>query len=168
MDFLDFQMEKKFGSSKVQVPSPRFWVSISSQHSYFPVPLIPTFPAICVGFCRVSSMPYYALVLEGSFVANGRALRRGEFCQSEAVERLQLLGSDGRDIKDGNLTIVCWDLQHVFFSTPKITLSKEGFHKTFSQKHQKTTDTESILYIFIFFTKKRNIKNVSQRQIVVA
>eukprot|EP00434_Breviolum_minutum_P035603 symbB.v1.2.031517.t1/scaffold3666.1/size52310/3 len=38
---------------------------------------------------RVSSMPYYALVLEGSFVANGRALRRGEFCQSEAVERLQ-------------------------------------------------------------------------------
>jgi len=38
---------------------------------------------------RVSSMPYYALVLEGSFVANGRTLRRGEFCQSEAVERLQ-------------------------------------------------------------------------------
>ena len=37
-------------------------------------------------------MPYYALVLEGSFVANGRTLRRGEFCQSEAVERLQLLG----------------------------------------------------------------------------
>ena len=42
-----------------------------------------------------------------------------------------------------------------FFSTPKITLSKEGFHKTFSQKHQKTTDTESILYIFIFFKQKK-------------
>ena len=69
-------------------------------------------------------MPYYALVLEGSFVANGRALRRGEFCQSEAVERLQLLGSDGRDIKDGNLTIACWDLQHVFFFNPQNNVIK--------------------------------------------
>lgn len=42
---------------------------------------------------RVSSMPYYALVLEGSFVAGGRTLRRGECCQSHAVEGLQLFCS---------------------------------------------------------------------------
>lgn len=37
-------------------------------------------------------MPYYALVLEGSFVAGDRTLRRGEFCHSKAFEEFQLCG----------------------------------------------------------------------------
>ena len=40
---------------------------------------------------RVGSMPYYALVLEGSFEAS-QTLRRGQWCQSEELDDLEQLG----------------------------------------------------------------------------
>ena len=40
---------------------------------------------------RVDSMPYYALVLEGSFEAS-ESLRRGQWCQSEELDDLETLG----------------------------------------------------------------------------
>ena len=102
-------------------------------------------------------------------MANGRALRRGEFCQSEAVERLQLLGSDGRDIKDGNLTIVCWDLQHFFFNPPKQCYKKKAFIKHFPTNNKKPQTQRVFSIISYFSIKKRGNKNqnVSQKQIFV-
>ncbi|CAK9052135.1 cGMP-dependent protein kinase (TgPKG) [Durusdinium trenchii] len=50
---------------------------------------------------RVSSMPYYALVLEGSFVAGEVTLRRGQSCQSVAVERLEFFCSSSTELNRG-------------------------------------------------------------------